>query len=185
MVWGRIAEYRMAGPLTQIGADGGRRISTAGGQVLAGVGESCCCAGGGNPCVGAPSAIAILNYTDTYFSPCSDCTAGLPADCVWDGTFQFFDSSSCTFSNGQCFSGANGCNACKFHSSRMWQYAPPGVSSVWFDTASGNFYMQIVCQNAPAGGEIVWQGLKVGGSTFSGTYSRTGGCDPRSTVEIA
>lgn len=41
----------------------------------------------------APSAIAFLNYTDSYFSPCSDCTAGLPADCVWDGTFQFCDSA--------------------------------------------------------------------------------------------
>ena len=41
----------------------------------------------------APSSIAFLNYTDSYFSPLSDSTAGLLADCVWDGTFQFCDSA--------------------------------------------------------------------------------------------
>ncbi len=138
-----------------------------------------------NPCANAPSAIAILNYTDTYFSPCTDCTPSLSSDCQWDGTFQFFQASTCTYSNGQCFSGANGCFACKFHSVRMWEFSPPGISSVWYDATTDSFFMQIICQNAPAGGEIVWQGQKTGGATFSGTYTRTGGCDPRATVEIA
>ncbi len=175
----------MVGPYTQLGSDARRRISTTGRQVLAGAGDACCCTTATNPCANAPSAIAILNYSDTYFSPCADCTAALSADCTWDGTFQYFDAAACTFSNGQCFSGANGCFACKFHAVRMWQFDPPGVSSVWYNAGTNTFFMQIICQNAPSGGEIVWQGQKIGGSSFSGTYTRTGGCDIRANVEIA
>ena len=180
------AEFRkrMAGPFTQLGSDAHQTLSSSAGRVLSAAGGACCCAAA-TPCTNAPSAIAIFNYSDTYFSPCSDCTAGLSADCVWDGTFQFFDAATCTFSNGQCFSGAGGCYACKFHAVRMWEYNPRGISSVWYEAASNTFYMQIICQNAPSGGEIVWQGQKAGGTSFSGTYARTGGCDTRGTVEIA
>jgi hypothetical protein len=45
--------------------------------------------------------------------------------------------------------------------------------------------MQITGQNGQNSGEIVWQGSKTTGPGFSGIYTRTGGCDPRATVEIA
>lgn len=154
-----------------------------GGRWVKGPATCACCGGVINPCVNAPSAIAIYQYTDTYFSPCIDCTAGLAADCVWDGTFQFFDSNACTFSNGQCFSGPT-CFACKFHSVRMWEYDPPGISSVAYNASTTTFTMQIICQNGGFSGEVVWLGTKVGG-LFSGTYTRTGGCDTRATVIIA
>lgn len=176
----------MSGPYLQLGSDAGIRLGAAGGAVLAAAGTACCCgSSSANPCVHNPSSIAIYNYTNTYFSAGPDCTPAIAGDCVWDGTFQVFDATTCTYTNGQCFSGANGCYDCSFDGVRMWEFSPPGISSVWYDSSTTTFYMQIICQNGPGSGEIVWQGSQVGGSTFSGTYNRTGGCDTRSTVEIA
>lgn len=166
-------------------ATGKRYLDSSGRNLIYASGACNCCGGGGNPCVNAPSAIAILDYTDRYFSPCTDCMAALPADCPWDGTFQYFDPGSCTFANSQCFNGYNGCYACHFNGVRMWEFPPPGTSYVSYNANTGAFYMQIVCQNGQNSGEIVWAGSRASADSFSGIYTRTGGCDQRTTVEIA
>ncbi len=158
---------------------------TAGSIVLQSANQPCCCgtAAYSNPCVNAPSSLAILNYTDTYFTPCPDSTAAVAGDCVWDGVFDYFDPESCAYSNRYCFAG-NGCFDCSFNGKRMWEFQPPGISSVWYNSASKTYFMQITGQNGPDSGEIVWSGTKTTGPGFSGIYTRTGGCDPRATVEI-
>ena len=137
-----------------------------------------------DPCVNAPTSLAILDYSDTYFSPCPDATPAVPGDCVWDGVFDYFDAQTCAYSNRYCFDG-NGCFDCSYNGHRMWEFQPPGISSVWYNAASKTFFMQITGQNGQNSGEIVWQGSKTAGPGFSGTYNWTGGCDIRPTVEIA
>ncbi len=137
-----------------------------------------------NPCADTPSSLAILNYTDSYFTPCPDGTPAVPGDCVWDGIFDYFYPQACSYSNRYCFDG-NGCFDCSFHGVRMWEFQPPGISSVWYSPASKTFLMQITGQNGQNSGEIVWQGSKATGPGFTGIYTRTGGCDPRATVDIA
>ena len=175
----------MSGNMVQINSSGQIVLAkagegspgVAGSQALQGAGDPCCCGSSysGNPCQTTLTSIAIYNYSNTYFTACTDCTAGIAGDCVWDGTFQVFDATNCTFTNGQCFSGANGCYDCTFDGVRMWEFSPPGISSVWYDSSTTTFYMQIICQNGGGSGEIVWEGSKVGGG-WSGTYNRTGGC---------
>ncbi len=158
---------------------------TAGSVVLQAADQPCCCGSSGysDPCINAPSSLAILNYTDSYFTPCADATAAVAGDCVWDGIFDFFYPQNCAYSNRYCFAG-NGCFDCSFNGKRMWEFQPPGISSVWYNGTNKTFFMQITGQNGPDSGEIVWQGSKTTGPGFSGTYTRTGGCDPRATVEI-
>ena len=178
----------MSGPYLELGADARLRLSAGGAALLDAAGTACCCggSGGANPCANNPSSIAIYNYTDSYFSACPDCAPALAGDCVWDGTFQVFDSAACAYTNGQCFSGANGCYCCDFDGVRLWEFSPPGISRLWYDSSSNTFFMQIVCQNGSNSGQIVWQGSKAGGGTFSGAYNRTGGCaGVPATVQIA
>jgi hypothetical protein len=158
---------------------------TAGSAVLQAAGQPCCCGSSSytNPCVNAPGSLAILNYTDSYFTPCPDATAAVSGDCVWDGVFDYFDAQTCSYSNRYCFDG-NSCFDCSFNGKRMWEFQPPGISSVWYNAGSKTFFMQITCQNGQNSGEIVWQGGKTTGPGFSGTYTRTGGCDTRATAEI-
>ncbi len=179
---GNLLQLNSAGQIVLAKAGEGTP-GTAGSQSLQAAAQPCCCgsSGYGNPCTGSPSSLAILGYTDTYFSPCADATAAEPGDCVWDGVFDYFYPEQCSYSNRACFDGSP-CFDCSFHGKRMWEFPPPGISSVWY--SGGTFFMQIVCQNAPGTGEIVWQGSKATGPGFSGTYTRTGGCDTRSTVEI-
>lgn len=166
----------------------GPSSTAAGSYTLEGQYGSCgdCTA---DPCAGAPSAIAILDYDDSYFTGCSNCMAAIPGDCIWDGTFQFFDVGSCTYSAAQCFNGASFgnnpfCFDCSFNNQRMWQFNPPGLPTVAYDSSTGIFTFTLTCQIGQNAGQIVWQGTKTGGD-FSGVYNRTGGCDPRATVQIA
>ncbi len=154
--------------------------------VLQAAAQGCCCGSSAyaNPCLNAPSSLAIANYTDSYFTACSDATPAVPGDCVWDGVFDYFDPQTCAYSNRYCFDG-NGCFDCSYNGHRMWEFQPPGISSVWYNATSKTFFLQITGQNGQNSGEIVWQGSKTIGPGFSGTYTRTGGCDSRASVEIA
>ena len=182
----------MSGPNVQLDSNGYRKLASSGGssgpdQLLAGTSDGCCCASSSSvydPCVSAPSSLAILDYTDSYFDPaaCSGAYNRISTDCVWDGTFQAFDPSSCTFTNAQCFNG-DPCWDCCFNGKRMWPLDPPGISSVWYEASTETFYMLISGQTGSSSGSVVWQGSKTDGN-FSGVYTRTGGCDTRATVEI-
>ena len=158
---------------------------TSGSVVLQAAAQPCGCGSSGytNPCLNAPSSVAIVNYTDSYFTACADATVAVPGDCVWDGVFDYFDPQTCAYSNRYCFDG-NTCFDCSYNGHRMWEFQPPGISSVWYNSASKTFFMQITGQNGQNSGEIVWQGSKTSGPGFSGTYTRTGGCDPRNSVDI-
>ncbi len=178
-----------AAPYVQIGADSHTRLSAAGQLLLSAAAAACCCtAPPNNPCTSAPSSVAITGYFDGFFSPCPDCTAALPSDCLWDGTFLLVNSNPCGFSNAQCFDGSviagQHCYDCQFSGRRMWQLDPPGPSQITFDPATNVFTLQIVCQNGGASGEIIWQGQKTGGG-FTGTYQRTSGCDTHTTIEVS
>ena len=181
---GNLVQLNSAGRLV-LAATGNGSPGTAGAIVLQAAAQSCCCGSAGytNPCTNAPTSLAIVNYTNTYFTPCADATPAEAGDCVWDGVFDYFDPQTCTYSNRYCFSG-NGCFDCSFNGARMWEFPPPGISSVWYDAASKTFFLQITGQNGQNSGEIVWQGSKSTGPGFSGTYTRTGGCDPRASVDI-
>ncbi len=179
----------MAGPYVQLNSAAQQPLDAQGRVILAGSGDACCCATASNPCVGAPSAIAILDYDDSYFAGCGNCMAAIAGDCVWDGTFQYFDAATCQYSAAQCFNGATFgsnpfCFDCSFNHQRMWQFNPPGLPTVAYNSSTGVFTLTLTCQTGQNVGQIVWQGSKTGGG-FSGIYTRTGGCDLRPTVEIA
>jgi len=179
-----------AGPLLQIGSDGKLPLSAFGQMVLSAAGGPCCCAGATptDPCSNPPSSVAITGYYDGFFTPCADGEPAVASDCVWPGIFWLVNSTPCAYSNYDCFTGnlINGVNCydCQMSGKRMSQLEPPGPSQITYDSATGVFTLQVVCLNSGGYGEIVWSGQQKG-STFTGTYQRTGGCDTHATIEIS
>lgn len=178
------------GPLCQTGPDGRLRLSTSGQIVLASANAPCCCGSGTatDPCTNAPSSVAITGYYDGFFTACPDGAPAVVSDCVWPGIFWFVSGTPCGYSNYNCFdahiiNGQN-CYDCQMSGTRMWQLDPPGPSQITYDAATGVFTLQIVCQNNSGNGEIVWSGQQTG-TSFTGTYQRTGGCDTHASIEIS
>ncbi len=171
----------------------GGKINTGNGKIAVNNGQSggCGCSGGGaaDPCANAPSTLAIVGYTDTYFDACTSCDLSVASDCPWGGVFYFVSNTTpCQYSNYQCFDGTlyNGqnCYDCEISGRRMCQVDPPGPSQITYDPTTGSFTLQITCfQGSTYSGYIVWAGEQ-SGTSFAGTYTRTGGCDTHPTITV-
>ncbi len=178
-----------SGPLLQLGSDGRLRIAAGGQRVLSAVETPCCCGTvpPADPCTSPPSSVAITGYFDGFFTPCPDGASAVPSDCVWPGIF-WLVNGECAFSNYLCFNahmidGVN-CYDCQMSGHRMWQLDPPGPSQITYDSATSVFTLQVSGQNSGGYGEIIWSGQKTGG-LFTGTYTRTSGCDSHATLEVS
>lgn len=168
---------------------GGKRDSVTGGlcrDPTTGKGQTTeCCDDSNDPttCALPPSGVttySISGYTNVYFTIAAPCGCLAQETLEFDGSFTRTSATSSIWHNAQVpiladLIEINGCGI-------NYDFYRPLIT--YFGGGPGYCWQLYI----PAGGtsvpDTVWLGEKVGGGTPAGTYTRSAGCDTRTTVVV-
>lgn len=125
-----------------------------------------------------PSSIAIVGYSNTFFTPCSACqNSAAPA---WDGAMILTLNNGVLQAYNRSIADPPGTS---INGKRM---TPASASNAFIPVAGWCWWFFVRCGGTPPAQNDIWLGFKLGGTTALGTYTYYSGCSSGvATLDLA